>query len=256
MLEARIVEVRLIGKTDVVRAFAAQGAGAGQPRVEPAIALHIGAQIGLTLAAGEQGNVLTDAEALLINLAKRVFEVRILRRDIDKAVVTGGGRFQRIQHRMATGGRHHIGQGDAQIRRASEDFVVQGQVDLAGLFAHRFELLRRLRKSIGRAVEPERRFAAALQAQTPDLFAFADRQRQLIELPVGAIGFERQRQWLIIAHALRLQRVDPAMKLAGQHRLFPGATLKYNSSPFCVCALKCTLAGSNSATVCSSCSTR
>jgi len=189
---ARIIEIGLVGKADVVGAFAAKQPGAREPGVEAAVALHVGTQVGLTLAAGKQSDVLTNAETVLIDMAKRIFELRLLRRHIDEAVVTGGRRFQRIEGGMAGGRRHHVGQGDTQVRRAAEDFVVQGQAGLAVVFAQRFELLRVLSKQIGRAVEPERRFAAALQTQAPDLFAIADRQRDLIELPIGTIRLQRQ----------------------------------------------------------------
>ena len=58
------------------------------------------------------------------------------------------------------------------------------------------------------------------------MLALADRQCDLIELPVGAIGFQRECQRLIIADPLRLQHADAAMKLAGQHGVFAGGDLE------------------------------
>ena len=107
---------------------------------------------------------------------------------------------------------------------------MQGQVDLAGLFAHGFELLRSLRKPIGRAVEPERRFAAALQTQAPDLLALADRQCDLIELPVGAIGFQHECQRLIIADPLRL--LDCVMRCDGGNAFLVMSTERARSLGF------------------------
>lgn len=150
-----------------MRALTIQGTSAGEPRLEAVAALHIGAQIGLTPGAGEQGNVTADAEARLIKLTNRVFEAGTFRRYVNVAVVARRTRFQRIQCGMTARGRQQIGQRDAQIRSAPEHHGVQGQADLTRFFMHWLQLLRILRKQVGRAIEPERRFAAALQAQAP-----------------------------------------------------------------------------------------
>ncbi len=123
------------------------------------------------------------------------------------------------------------------------------------ILAQRLQVLRGLGEQVRRAIEPERRLAVALQLQAPGLLDVGNRQGDLIELPIGRVRLEVQLHLFAIGDAPGLQAAHTAVELARQHGLFTGATLKYNSSPSWVSALKCTLAGANIARVRASCST-
>ena len=47
-----------------------------------------------------------------------------------------------------------------------------------------------------------------------------DRQLDLIELPIPAVGFKGQRQLLPVTYPLRLQGTDATVEFAGQYRVF------------------------------------
>jgi len=173
-----------------VSALAAQGLGRLEPGVQPVRAGTVAAQVGDPGAAGQQGDVLENAEALLVELAPGVFEVRLALQYVDEAVEAGGLGAQGIQRGEARGWWQHVGQGDAQPWGGAEDLVTQGKGYLARQLWQLAQVSGALGEQVGAAVEPERRLAAALQAQSPDLVTAAGGQRLLIEAPVGTVGLE------------------------------------------------------------------
>ncbi|MNF56800.1 hypothetical protein D3C84_383010 [compost metagenome] len=183
----RVVEVRFVGKADVVRALAAKRTCGGEPGIEAGVAGGVGAQVGLALTAGQQGDVLSDAQAILIQPAEHVFVMRPRRHDVDQTVIGSSLWLQGIEHGETGIRQLRIGQGDTQVRGLAEHVVVQRQPGLAFVFAQGLELLRVLGEQVGRAIEPECDLATTAQVQAPDLIGSCNGQLDFVELPIGGV---------------------------------------------------------------------